>query len=64
MSLLQINFTSIYTSVSLIKLLIIHISHLDRTIMKAIEKETMKTMKKDYSKDYKERNNEDYEERL
>ena len=52
MSLLQINFTSIYASVSLMKLLTIHTSHLDRTITEAIEKETMKTMKKDYSKDY------------
>jgi len=64
MSLLQINFTSIYASVSLMKLLTVHTSHLDRTMMKAIEKETMKTMKKDYSRGYEERNNEDYEERL
>jgi len=64
MSLLQINFTSIYASVSLMKLLTIHTSHLDRTMMKAIEEETMKTMKKDYSEGYEERNNEDYEERL
>jgi len=45
MSLLQANFTSIHTSVSLMKLLTVHTSHLDRTMMKAIEKETMKTIK-------------------
>jgi len=45
MSLLQVNFTSIHTSVSLMKLLIIHTSHLSRTITEAIEEETMKTMK-------------------
>ena len=45
MSLLQANFTSIHTSVSLMKLLTVHTSHLGRTMTEAIKKETMKTMK-------------------
>ena len=64
MSLLQTNFTSIYASVSLMKLLAVHTSHLGRTMTEAIEEETMKTMKKDYSEGYEERNNEGYEGRL
>jgi len=64
MSLLQANFTSIHTSVSLMKLLTVHTSHLGRTITEAIEEEIMKAMKKDYGGGYRERNNEGYEERL
>jgi hypothetical protein len=64
MSLLQANFTSIHASVSLMKLLAVHTSHLGRTMTEAIEKEIMKAMKKDYDEGYRGRNNEGYEERL
>jgi len=64
MSLLQANFTSIHASVSLMKLLAVHTSHLGRTMAEAIEKGIMKAMKKDYDGGYEGRNNEDYEGRL
>jgi len=68
-SLLQANFTSIHASVSLIKLLAVHTSHLDRTmaeaieegIMKAMEEEIMEAMEEDYGGGYRGRNNENYE---